>query len=143
VNQELTMSDAPPPPGPAFPAQPGNENPYQSPGANPYQSPGANPYQSSGANPYGGSSAGSSEQRVNILAVLSLVLAFFISIGAVICGHIALSQIKRTGEKGRGLAIAGLVLGYLGIVAGILLFLGFLALIPWMDINNMPMYGGI
>ncbi|OYX48580.1 MAG: hypothetical protein B7Y93_09725 [Micrococcales bacterium 32-70-13] len=48
------------------------------------------------------------------------MLAFFISLGAVITGHIALNQIKQTGEGGRGLAIAGLVLGYLGLVVGII-----------------------
>ena len=48
------------------------------------------------------------------------MLAFFISLGAVICGHIALSQIKKTGENGRGLAIAGLILGYLGLIAGLI-----------------------
>ncbi|WP_439565241.1 DUF4190 domain-containing protein [Microcella sp.] len=58
--------------------------------------------------------------KTNTLAIVSLVLAFFISLGAVITGHIALSQIKKTGENGRGLAIAGLVLGYLGLVAGII-----------------------
>ena len=31
-----------------------------------------------------------------------------------------MNQIKRTGEGGRGLAIAGLVLGYAGLVAGII-----------------------
>lgn len=56
----------------------------------------------------------------NTLAIVALVLAFFVSLGAVICGHIALSQIKRTGENGRGLAIAALVLGYLGLVAGLI-----------------------
>ena len=30
----------------------------------------------------------------------------------IVCGHIALSQIKRTGEGGRGLAIAALIIGY-------------------------------
>jgi hypothetical protein len=49
-------------------------------------------------------------------------------VGAVL-GHISLSQIKRTGEEGRGMAIAGLVLSYFGIacwvlVLGGLLFLG-------------------
>jgi len=69
--------------------------------------------------------------KTNTLAIVSLVLAFFISLGAVICGHIALGQIKRTGEGGRGLAIAGLVLGYLGLVAGIIgaiIWVSFLAL---------------
>ncbi|WP_256041409.1 DUF4190 domain-containing protein [Cryobacterium sp. SO1] len=56
----------------------------------------------------------------NVLAIISLVSAFFVSLAAVICGHIALSQIKKTGEKGRGLAIAGLVLGYLGLISGLI-----------------------
>lgn len=59
-------------------------------------------------------------QKTNTLAIISLVTGFCISLAAIITGHIALSQIKKTGEKGRGLAIAGLVLGYLGVVAGII-----------------------
>ncbi len=69
------------------------------------------------AAPYAPAAAG---PKTNTLAIVSLVLAFFVSLGAVICGHIALSQIKKTGENGRGLAIAGLVLGYLGLVVGLL-----------------------
>jgi len=59
-------------------------------------------------------------QRFNTLAIVAFVLAFFVSLGAVICGHIALAQIKRTGERGRALAIWALVLGYLGILLGII-----------------------
>jgi len=33
----------------------------------------------------------------------------------VILGHLARAQIRRTGEAGDGMAVAGLVLGYLGI----------------------------
>lgn len=69
------------------------------------------------ATPYAATATG---PKTNTLAIISLVMAFFISLGAVICGHIALGQIKKTGENGRGLAIAGLVLGYLGLVAGII-----------------------
>jgi hypothetical protein len=36
---------------------------------------------------------------------------------AVICGHMAHSQIKRTGEAGAGMATAGLVLGYIHLAA--------------------------
>ena len=60
--------------------------------------------------------------RTNPLAIVSLVLSlvavfiwFLGSLGAVICGHIALSQIKRTGEGGRGLALAGVIIGYIGL----------------------------
>lgn len=55
------------------------------------------------------------------LAIASLVLGIFLffplSIPAIVLGHIALSQIKKSAGRigGRGLAIAGLVLGYLGI----------------------------
>ncbi len=68
--------------------------------------------------------------HTNGLAIVSLVLAilgFFLwiigSIGAIITGHIALSQIKRSSppQGGRGLAIAGLVIGYLFLIPGLLL----------------------
>ena len=59
-------------------------------------------------------------QRTNVLAIVSLVSSFFISIVGIITGHIALSQIKKTGERGRGLAIAGLVIGYVGLLTGII-----------------------
>lgn len=77
------------------------------------------PYAPYASAPYSAAAAG---PKTNTLAIVSLVLAFFISLGAVICGHIALNQIKQTGEGGRGLAIAGLVLGYLGLVVGLILF---------------------
>ncbi len=56
----------------------------------------------------------------NGLAIASLVLSV-IALGllGVILGHIALHQIKRTGEQGWILAVIGVVLGYLGIVAAI------------------------
>ncbi len=66
--------------------------------------------------------------RTNGLAVASLVLGVvwvygFTSILAVIFGHVALSQIKKTdgAQPGKGLAIAGLVLGYVGIVGAVAL----------------------
>jgi len=59
---------------------------------------------------------GQAPAKVNVLAIVSLVSAFFVSLAAVITGHIALSQIKRTGESGRGMAIAGVILGYAGIL---------------------------
>jgi hypothetical protein len=67
-------------------------------------------------------------QRTNGLAVASLVLGIvsFFCLGflfpvpllAIVFGHLALDRIARSGgaEKGRGLAIAGLVLGWVFIV---------------------------
>ncbi|WP_120339386.1 DUF4190 domain-containing protein [Cryobacterium soli] len=71
----------------------------------------------------------------NVLAIISLVSAFFVSLAAVICGHIALSQIKKTGEKGRGLAIAGLVLGYVGLI-GFIIFVVVVIVVTVAGINN-------
>jgi uncharacterized membrane protein len=59
----------------------------------------------------------------NSLARASLVLgvAEFFTIGltaipAVICGHLAKREMKLTGQRGDGLATAGLVLGYMAII---------------------------
>jgi peptidyl-prolyl cis-trans isomerase B (cyclophilin B) len=52
-------------------------------------------------------------QSTNALAIVSLVCAFLFAPLGIIFGHISLSQIKKTGEEGRGLAIAGLVIGYM------------------------------
>lgn len=68
----------------------------------------------------------------NGLAIASLVLGCaglaccgVTSLPAVICGHLALGQLNRVGggQTGRGLAIAGLVLGYLMILGAALYFL--------------------
>ncbi|BBY16376.1 peptidylprolyl isomerase [Mycolicibacterium litorale] len=48
----------------------------------------------------------------NAWAVAALVCAFLFAPLGIVFGHVSLSQIKRTGEEGRGLAIAGLVIGY-------------------------------
>jgi peptidyl-prolyl cis-trans isomerase B (cyclophilin B) len=53
------------------------------------------------------------QQSTNALAIVSLVCAFLFAPLGIIFGHISLSQIKKTGEEGRGLAIAGLVISYL------------------------------
>ncbi len=47
----------------------------------------------------------------------------------VIFGHISLSQINRTGEQGRGMAIAGLVLGYLTVAAWVIYIVFFLVFV--------------
>lgn len=62
--------------------------------------------------------------RTNTLAIVSLVMAvlgftflpLISSICAVVFGHIARGQIRRTGEGGSGFATAGLIIGYVSIV---------------------------
>ncbi|HXZ75970.1 MAG TPA: DUF1707 and DUF4190 domain-containing protein [Streptosporangiaceae bacterium] len=60
--------------------------------------------------------------KTNSLAITSLIcgIAQFMfgplaTIPAVVCGHMARSQIRRTGEQGAGMALAGLILGWIGV----------------------------
>ena len=58
-------------------------------------------------------------QPTNGLAVASLVLGivwiFWLgSTLAILFGHIALNQIQNSNQSGKGMAVAGLVLGYVG-----------------------------
>lgn len=48
-------------------------------------------------------------------------LPIFGAIIAIVCGHVARGQIRRNGGQGDGLALAGLVLGYIGILIPVLI----------------------
>ncbi|WP_309135892.1 DUF4190 domain-containing protein [Brevibacterium oceani] len=58
---------------------------------------------------------------------------------AIIFGHIGLSQIKRTGEEGRGQGLAGLIIGYVSIGLGLL---SMLIVIGIFGIGFLAMMGG-
>lgn len=71
--------------------------------------------------------------KTNGLAIASLVLGivwvYWIgSILALIFGYIAMSQIKQSGDGGKGLAIAGIVLGWVGVAVLVLVLLFFVVL---------------
>jgi hypothetical protein len=58
-----------------------------------------------------------------VLAVLSFVGGWlFTAIPAVICGHVARSRIRKSGGalRGKGIATAGLILGYIALVLGVM-----------------------
>ncbi len=63
------------------------------------------------------------------LAIASLVCAILggyastLTIPAIVCGHLALNKIKKDPQRnsGRGLAIAGLVIGYFGLILALAL----------------------
>ncbi len=60
-----------------------------------------------------------------VLALVGLCAGIFLGIPAVICGHMALNRIKQSNGMlgGRGMAIAGLVIGYLEIAVTVLYLL--------------------
>jgi hypothetical protein len=59
--------------------------------------------------------------KTNVLAIIALITGILsMAIVPVILGHIALGQIKKTGEQGRVMAIVGLVLGYLGVAVWVI-----------------------
>jgi hypothetical protein len=75
-----------------------------------------------------------SAARTNGLAMASLAcgLGQFIvgplaTIPAIALGHVARSQIRRTGDQGAGLALAGLVLGWGAVVFAVIVALLFIA----------------
>ncbi|WP_353815954.1 DUF4190 domain-containing protein [Agromyces sp. SYSU T00266] len=59
------------------------------------------------------------------LGLGSLMFGPISSIAAIVCGHIARAQIRRTGEQGAGAALTGLIFGYvltIGMVVAIVLY---------------------
>ena len=58
------------------------------------------------------------------------------TIPAIVFGHVARGQIKRTGEQGAGLALAGLILGWAAVILGIVLILG-------LAVSSVGMQGGM
>ncbi|MFD8230564.1 DUF4190 domain-containing protein [Streptomyces sp. NPDC059696] len=99
----------------SVPPPPGSEpfrDPFGPPPANrPPAAPPHGPYGSAGR-PHG------APVSVNALAVVALVLGVlcFLPAAAIVPGLIALRQIRRTGQSGRGMAIAGAVLSTVWIV---------------------------
>ncbi|KQS17296.1 DUF4190 domain-containing protein [Frigoribacterium sp. Leaf186] len=78
-------------------------------------------------------SAGSAA-RYNVLSIVGFILAFVFSLAGLIVSLIALSQIKKTGERGHGLALAGVILSAVFIILSIVYVV---AVVPAL-MNSMP-----
>ena len=146
-------------PTPEIPGQPYGEQPLQQPygqqpgyGQQPYQQPyGQQPYQQpyqqqpygqypqSYAQPYAAPA-----RPTNTMAVIALiagiagltVVPFLGSIVAVITGPMARKQIRETGENGDGMAVAGLITGWIGVAVGLLLLI-FAVIVPLLFIASV------
>jgi hypothetical protein len=114
------MMGYPPQQQPPYGQQPQSPPPYQPQGQGPY---GQQPY---GQQPYGQQPYGQqpySQPKTNGLAIAGFVCAFLLSLVGLILSIIALNQINKSNgmQKGKGLAIAGIVIGALNIGLNILL----------------------
>ena len=88
---------------------------YGQPGYGPY------PQQQPYPQPYGYPGYGYPIQPpTNTLAILSLVFAFVFAPAAIVMGAVARKQIRRTGERGSGLATSGFVLGIVFTVISVI-----------------------
>ncbi len=113
-------------PAPQGPVPPYGSTPYgQAPqGPMPYGTPpyGTPPYGTApyGTPPYGTAPYGAEPQApLNTLSWVSVIVAFVVAPVAIVLGIVARKQIARTGERGRGLATLGAILGAVFTLIGI------------------------
>ena len=85
-------------------------------------------------NPYAGDKATSGS---NVLPLLALILAFFLPFASIVLGHVSLSQMKKgtMSAENRGLALAGLILGYVFTVLTALAFAAYLLYVVTLTTN--------
>lgn len=98
-----------------------------------------------GSAPYYGAPA----VKTNVLAIISMIasilgfvwiLPLIGSVGGAIMGHVSLNQIKRTGEGGRGMALAGVIVGWVGVAIS-LLIIGFFVFFIFLGAAASSRYG--
>lgn len=73
------------------------------------------------------------QKKTNGLAIASLIVAFIVAPVGAILGHVSLGQIKKNNEGGRGLALAGIIIGWaftaIGLITSIFMIMGAMAAI--------------
>ena len=117
---------------PYNPKQPGDPYGQQQ----PYGQPG--PYGQQPMYGYGYPPPPKSQTNAILALVLSLVgfaTCGVTSIVGVIFGHIAMGKIKRGEEEGHGLALAGIIVGYV-VIVGYLLFIAFYVFAIFAAVNG-------
>jgi hypothetical protein len=58
------------------------------------------------------------------IPVVGPICVGLLAVAAVVLGFIGMSQVGKTGEKGKGMAITGLILGFLALLAACLTGIG-------------------
>jgi uncharacterized protein DUF4190 len=126
----------------SYPQQPGNWNDPSWPSQQtPYQEP-VSPYAYPAGHPGYGYAA--PVAPTNGMAIASMVVSI-VSIVGLICygggavlgvlgailGHVARRQIRERGENGDGMALAGVVMGWISTAVGLLIIAAFVIFIVW------------
>lgn len=65
----------------------------------------------------------------NAMAIAGFITSFLFSIVGLILSIIGLNQINRTGEKGKGLAIAGIIISTISFIVSVLLVVLIIAIV--------------
>lgn len=91
---------------------------------------------------YGAYPAGPKTNTLSVFALIASIAGFIWllpligSVAGAIMGHLALGQIKRTGEKGYGMALAGVIVGWVGLALAVIGGIALIAFIGWAAENG-------
>ncbi len=119
----------------------GQQQPYAQPGYGQQYPPQQPAYGQPGAYPgYPQQPAYAAPPATNTMAILALIFGIILAPLGVVFGFIARSQIKRTGESGDGLALAGIIIGGIFTVLIVLYFVFIIVFIASVasTIPNIP-----
>lgn len=131
---------------------PGAPTPQSAPG---YPAPGqpGQPAPAYGQAPYPGAPAmaprkntalqGTTLGNTNTFAFLAILLAFIAPVAGIVFGHMGLSQIKRTGDSGRGIALTGLIIGYAWfafLAIFMVIYIGFIVMVVGLTTDSLQSY---
>ncbi|MGO4535699.1 DUF4190 domain-containing protein [Leifsonia sp. 2MCAF36] len=67
-------------------------------------------------------------QKINTIALIGFIAAFVVPIAGIVLGVIGLNQTRVSGEGGRGLARAALIIGSVFTLFGVVFFIVWLSL---------------
>lgn len=78
---------------------------------------------------------------IGILSIVIPYIGFILGIVAIVFASLSFKELKKTGEQGRGLSIAGLVCGIIGTALyGIIILLVVLAMIMFAGMDSGNLY---
>ena len=66
-------------------------------------------------------------EHTNVLAIVAIVVVWFFFPVGLVCGHLALSQIRESGEGGRTAAIVALVVCYIDLACAVFFLIVYIA----------------